>query len=86
MSANNSRLVSDLAIPPGEVLAEEIEVRGISQADFGSRLGLSAPEFRDLIRGDAAVTIEIATQLSQLLGIEATFWMNLEADYRQSSQ
>ena len=81
MSTNRPRPVSDLAIPPGEVLAEEIEARGISQADFGSLLGLSALEFQDLIRGDAAVTTEIATKLFQLLGIEASYWMTLEASY-----
>ena len=81
MSTNRPRPVSDLAIPPGEVLAEEIAVRGISQAEFGSLLGMSALEFQDLIRGDAAVTIEIATKLFQLLGIEASYWMTLEASY-----
>ena len=86
MSMNSPRPVSDLAIPPGEVLAEEIAARGISQMQLASLLGLPAPVLDDVITGKAPVTHEIATKLSEVLGIEASYWINLEADYRQFRQ
>ena len=85
MSTNSPRPVSDLAIPPGEVLAEEIAARGISQMQLASLLGLPAPVLDDVITGKAAVTHEIATMLFQVLGIEASYWINLEAGYREFS-
>ncbi len=84
MSANNSRLVSDLAIPPGEVLAEEIAERGISPAELASSMGVIAQVLDAIITGEAAVTDEIARKLNQALGIEASYWMNLEADYQMT--
>ena len=33
---------SDLAIPPGEILAEEIEVRGMTQRDLAQAMGRSS--------------------------------------------
>lgn len=86
MSVNDPRPVSDLAIPPGEVLAEEIAVRGISPAELAGLLGVTAPALDTIITGEAAVADEIAAKLHEALGIEASYWMNLEADYRRSSQ
>ena len=83
MSTNSPRPVSDLAIPPGEVLAEDIAARGISQMQLASLLGLPASMLGDVITGKAAVTHEIATKLSDVLGIEASYWINLEAGYRE---
>ena len=78
MSTNNSRPVSDLAIPPGEVLAEEIAVRGICPVELAGLLGVTAQALDAIITGKAALTDEIATKLHEALGIEA--------DYRQFSQ
>ena len=86
MSTNSPRPVSDLAIPPCEVLAEEIAARGISQMQLASLLGLPAPVLDDVITGEAAVTHEIATKLHQVLGIEADYWICLENDYRRDGK
>ena len=37
-----SALRSDLAIPPGELLAEEIDVRGMTQSELARRMGQPA--------------------------------------------
>ena len=39
MTTKTSRAFSDMAIPPGEVLAEELEARGMTQKEFAARLG-----------------------------------------------
>lgn len=82
MPTNSPRPVSDLAIPPGEVLAEEIAARGMSPVELAARLGMPASTLDTIIRGEAAVTDAIAAKLSQVLGIEASYWIILEADYR----
>ena len=86
MSTNSPRPVSDLAIPPGEVLAEEIAARGMSQVELAARLGVPAATLEMIIRGESAVTDEIAAKLFQVLGIEASYWINLETDYRRCSE
>ena len=86
MSTNSPRPVSDLAIPPGEMLAEEIAARGMLQVELATRLGMPAAMLDTIIRGESAVTDEIAAKLSLVLGIEALYWINLEADYRRFSR
>ena len=43
MTTKTRRVYSDLAIPSGETLAEELEVRGMTQEETGSQNGLLAP-------------------------------------------
>ena len=77
------RLHSDLAIPPGESLAEEIEARGMTQGWMAKELGMSRGQFERLIRGEEALTEKIAGALEKALdGISAQFWLNLENEYR----
>ena len=84
MATEHLPVISDLPIPPGEILAEEIEARGLSPQQIASQLDW-APVFMDeLIAGQRAITEEIALALSDLLGISASFWINLECDYRLS--
>ena len=42
MTTKTQRVYSDLAIPPGETLAEELEVRGMTQEELATRLGCPA--------------------------------------------
>lgn len=73
---------SDLAIPPGEFLAEEIEARDMSQADLADRMGCTLRFVEDIVRGAEAITPAVARDLEAALGISAGFWERLERDYR----
>ena len=73
---------SDLAIPPGEFLAEEIEARDMSQADLADRMGRMLRFVEDMVRGAEAITPAVARDLDAALGISAGFWERLERDYR----
>ena len=82
MTTSNEPLYSDLAIPPGEGLLEEIEFRGISPQELAASLGLRVEDVNELIVGDRAITPDIAARLEITLGISAQLWLNLEARYR----
>ena len=73
---------SDLPVPPGELLAEEIDARGMTRRQFAAALGLSPQSVGELLRGRRGVTAETALELERVLGVSAVFWLRLEASYR----
>ena len=73
----------DIAIPPGEYLAEEIKARGISQKELAKRMGRPLNAINEIIHGRKAITAETALQLEEVMPeIPARFWLNLEIDYQ----
>ena len=73
----------DVAIHPGEYLAEEIEARGISQKELARRMGRPLNAVNEIINGKKAITAETALQLVEVMPeIPARFWLNLETDYQ----
>ncbi len=61
------RVYSDLAIPPGETLAEELEVRGMTQEELAARMDCSPQVIDEIIRAERAITPEIASALGKAL-------------------
>ncbi len=84
MKTEISRVYSDLPIPPGEVLEEEIEARGMTQKELAARLGKPAQAVNEIIKGKKAITPDTAIGLGKVLGISPHFWSTLEADYRMT--
>lgn len=83
MAASTSTVpLSDLPIPPGEFLAEELEARGMTQSDLARRMGRPSRLISDVIHARAAITPEIARELEAALGPSARFWQGLEEHYR----
>ena len=74
----------DYAIPPGETLEETIQALGMTQAQLAELTGRSQSTMSEIISGKAAITPETAFQLEQVLGVPASFWNNLENNYRQT--
>ena len=73
----------DIAIHPGEYLAEEIEARGISQRELAKRMGRPANTINEIIKGKKSITAETALQLEEVMSeIPARFWLNMETDYQ----
>lgn len=67
---------------PGDTIQENIDHIGMSQAELAERLGRSVPKLNELIRGKAPITKETATKLEYVLGVTASFWINLERNYQ----
>jgi len=79
--ATNARSWSDLAIPPGELLQEELDAIGMTQQELAVRTGRPAQVINEIIREKKRITHETALEFEKVLGIPAHFWVNLEADY-----
>jgi HTH-type transcriptional regulator/antitoxin HigA len=76
------RIWPDVAIPPGETLAETLGTMGVSQAELARRAGRPVQAVNEIVRGTKAITAETALQLERVLGVPATFWTRLEENYR----
>ncbi len=73
----------DVAIIPGEYLAEEIEARGITQKELAKRMRRPLNAINEIINGKKTITAETALQLEEVMPeIPARFWLNLETDYQ----
>jgi HTH-type transcriptional regulator/antitoxin HigA len=73
----------DVAVPPGEYLAEEIDARGISQKELAKRMGRPVNAINEIINGKKSITAETALQLEEVMPeIPARFWLNLETDFQ----
>ena len=81
-SMTRQKIVPDIAIPPGELLAEEIEARGMTQRELAALMGRPAQVISEIVRGRKAITPRTAIEIEQALGIAATIWVGLEAQYR----
>ena len=66
----------DVATPPGDTLAEAL------QLEFANRIGISEQTMNGIIEGKKPITPEIAIKLEQALNIPASFWNNLENNFR----
>lgn len=84
MTTSHTRLFSDLPIPPGENLAEELEARGMTPRELANALDLTDHFVAEIIRGERPITDDIATGLEMAFGISAGFWTGLEANYRET--
>ncbi len=71
-----------LNIGPGEFIKEELELRGWSQQDLASILGLSLQTVHKLIHNKQPITLEVARRLSKAFGQSPQYWLNLDNNYR----
>lgn len=72
---------SDLAIHPGEFLAEELEARAMTQRALAEAIGRPEQVISEIVRGKKGITAGTALQLSVVFGVSAEFWMNLQTAY-----
>jgi addiction module HigA family antidote len=56
----------------------------MTQSELAQRLGRPLKTVNEIIKGKAAITAETAIQLERALGISASFWTNLETQYRDT--
>lgn len=67
--------------PAGEHLADELDARGWTQADFAEVLGRPAQFVSEIISGKKEITRESAAQIAAALGTSAEFWLKLQDSY-----
>jgi len=67
--------------PAGEHLADELDARGWTQAEFAEILGRPAQFVSEIISGKKEITREAAAQIGAALGTRAEMWLNLQDTY-----
>ena len=82
MTTETRFALSDMAIPPGEILDEEIQARGMTQKELAARMSQRPRTINEIISGEKAIDRETAIELENALGIGAHYWIGLETDYR----
>ncbi len=71
-----------VAAPPGETIKEQLVDRGWTQKRLAQEMGISEKHMSRLIQGKVPLTAAMAQRLEDALGIPASFWVGLEADFR----
>jgi antitoxin HigA-1 len=69
------------AIHPGEHLAEELEVLGMSAAELARQLQVLTNRITSILNGQRAVTGDTALRLGHFFGTSAEVWLNLQSPY-----
>lgn len=70
-----------LAIHPGEHLAEELSVLGMSAAELARQLDVPTNRVTEILNGRRAITGDTALRLAHFFGTTAEFWLNLQSLY-----
>src|SRR5947207_10131167 len=73
--------MSQLAIHPGEHLAEELTELKMSASELARQLGVPPNRVTEIINGQRAVTGDTALRLAHFFGTSAEFWLNLQSMY-----
>jgi len=75
----------DYAVPPGEVLEYELELRQMTKSELARRTGLTEKHVNAIVKnkGKFSITPETAIKLERALAMPAQYWLNLEAQYQE---
>lgn len=73
-------------VPVGELLGQELEARGWSQADFAAVLDRPTQFVSEIVNGKKEITRESAAQIGAALGHTAEYWLNLQDKYLLAEQ
>ena len=69
-------------IHPGEILLEEfLTPKGITQYRLAKDISVPQRRIGEIVHGRRAITADTALRLGRFFGMEAQFWINLQARY-----
>ena len=85
-NTTRNQYLPDHAVALGEVLAYELELRGMSYTKLARRTGLSQKHIIAILKGKGStiITPETAIKLEGSLGMPVDYWLNLEANYQRT--
>ncbi len=78
----SERLLPARAVPPGEIISEELLTRGWTQKDLARIMRRPEQAISEIIRGKKQITPQTALELAEAFGTSAQLWINLESNYR----
>lgn len=80
----NKDLIPCMAVPPIEIVKDEIKARGYSQKEFARMLGMQPSNLSRMFREGAPITCAFALKLEDALGIDAEMWCRLQVRYERN--
>ncbi len=81
LNRRGKEISTNVSLHPGEVLALELETRGIKKSVFAAQIEMSPAHFSELLHGSRHVSAATALKLERLLGISAEYWMRVQVYY-----
>lgn len=69
------------AIHPGEILAEELDIRGVSGSAAARSPGIPQSRISNILRGRSGITADTALRLGRWLGTGPELWVNMQQSY-----
>ena len=73
-----------MPVHPGDVLAEMLEERGISQAQLARHLGTDMARINEICRHRRGISAQMAVLLGRAFGTSPGLWMNLQKNWELS--
>ena len=74
-------IFDNLAEPPGEIIREEMEAKGWTQADLAFILGYSEQTVNKLLNGKSGLSADMAKALAEAFGTSAELWAGLQKEW-----
>ena len=69
---------------PGEVIEDALECLNLSTANGAKALGVSRSQLHRVIRGECAISPEMALRLEKVIGSTVTTWLHAQAAYDEA--
>ena len=66
---------------PGSLIRDNIEELGLSVADAAKGLGVTRQQLYKVIKGDSAVTPEMAVRMEKAFGGSADAWLRMQMNF-----
>lgn len=83
IESNKNQFEPNYAISPGEILADELELRSMSQKELSKRTGITEKHLISILKAKASITPETAIKFERAIGMPADYWLNLESHYQE---
>lgn len=77
----NNEFIANIAFHPGETLAEKLEELNMGPKEFAIRTGKPEKTISAILKGESAVTADMAVLFEDVLQIPAHFWLKRQANY-----
>jgi addiction module HigA family antidote len=76
-----NEFILDIAFHPGETLAEKLEEINMGPKEFAIRTGKPEKTINAVLKGESAITSDMAILFEDVLQIPACFWLKQQYEY-----
>ena len=72
-----------LPLAPGATIRKQMQSIEMNEQELAEKLDAEVEFVNKLLEGHVDIDEELALELEKIFGISASFWLNLEASYRE---